>query len=187
MQYSEEQQWKVMKQLLPRLVKTVENRRRILKLENTIEITNEYLDKKKEKVIKLESIKRRTSSRKLKNRIITAIEKISIEIKGIEIYQQRNIELEAKMSTEIIEDDESYYNFLEIIKGINIKKEQITIKEFEGLLYLMWIIPELSKSDLFDKEENIYPELAHRLDASYDGENFYEATFFEVFGIELIY
>lgn len=182
MKYSNEQQWKVMEHLLPRLVNTVENRRKILRLESTIEATDKYLNKKKEKIVKLKSMNRNADN-KLKEAIIRAIEKISTEIKSIEIYQQENKEMYSKIMKEIQEDDESYCDFFKTVKSINIKKEQITSKEFEGLLYLMWIIPELSKSDLFDKEENIYPELAHKLDANYDGENFYEASFDKVFGI----
>lgn len=182
MQQKKGQQWEIMEQLLPMLMKTVENRRKMLRLEETMKSTEQYLNKKKNEIQKLRYTQQ-IAEGELREAIIRKIKKISEKIRSIETFEEENQEMYLKIRKEVEDNDSLYRKSFEDLKGIKIRNDQITFKEFEGLLYLMWIIPRFSKSDLFDEKENIYPSLAWKLEANYDGKDFYTASFEKVFGI----
>ena len=80
-----------------------------------------------------------------------------------------------------LETEVKYYDeIVQVVKGIRIGKGQITTKEAEALLYLIWLT-DTSVTDFFDVYEYVPPVISSKIKKKYNGNTFQLATFSQLF------
>lgn len=145
MTYEQELKWREMERLLPMLVKSLEKRKEIIKLEDSIDEKRHF--------------------------------------QGIVVDEE--LSKLKRMKYEVIEESQYFMKISKVVKDIKIGRKQITRKETEGLLYLMWLT-KLSVKDFFDVREYVPTVVTEKISKKYDGISFYNATFIDVFQIPRI-
>lgn len=166
MTYKEKMQWSELERILPMLRKSLNKDRRaqkidsiVTELEDNLNWENEILSLFKET---RENIKKRglelpeieEKIQKFENDILLKIENLSKEIRKLCEEHNRIVDE--------LEVEETYYRTVcRFLKGIKIRKKQVSPSEFDTLLYFMWIT-RMNPNDLFDNFCQMYPWIRNK-------------------------
>ena len=155
MTYKEKMQWNELERLLPMLKESLKKERIAQKLDVAISDLKETIEKLYEAIYKIEDLKEDLGDA-LPEIPSEEEESIQLEIGGIEIELENYCKKYDIIVSEL-EVEETYYRIVcRFFKGMKIRKRQVSVDEFEALLYFMWIT-RMNPNDLFDNFCQMYP------------------------------
>ena len=160
MTYKEKMQWNELERILPMLKESLRKERIAQKLDVSISNLKETIKELYKVIYEIEDLKEDLGE-VLTEYPLKEEENIQLEIGGIEIEVENYCKRYDTIVKEL-ETEETYYRTVcTFLKGMKIKKGQLSIDEFEALLYFMWIT-RMNPNELFDNFCQMYPWIRNK-------------------------
>lgn len=165
MTYKEKMQWNELERLLPKIRSSYKKEIELEKLIDSAKLIVSELTKKTQMLREATEIPTMLNnleieSEAIKNEIITKSEKIGYECKELTAQAEKKIKRCEEIRDELRIERDYYRNISIFLKGLKIKKKQVTFEEFESLLYFL-CTTGLKPEDLFEHFCEMYPWITY--------------------------
>ena len=138
MTYKEKMQWSELERILPMVKESLKKERVAQKLDRAISNLKETIEKLQQVTYEIEDLKGDLDET-LGKYPSEEEETLQLEIGWIEIEAQKYCKEYDRIVKEL-EIEETYYRTVyKFLKGMRIRKGQVSVDEFEAILYFMWI------------------------------------------------
>lgn len=154
MTYKEKMQWSELERLLPMLKGSLKKERIAQKLDVSISNLKENIEKLYEVLFEIEDLREDLGEAHIETP--SEEENLQLNIGWIEIEVENHCKRYDTIVKELEVEETYYRNVCKFLKGMKIKKGQLSVDEFEALLYFMWIT-RMNPNDLFDNFCQMYP------------------------------